>query len=246
MSKGNPFVLSSGKIPIHYIDRLIQKNTIIGDFTDDIPSNQIYILTGIRGSGKTVMMTDIERTLEKTGDFIVLNLSIDGEITSAFASQLYENPMMKPHFLKLKLDFSLLGIGIAIEKSEPVRDLSVAIQKMLEVVKKAGKRILIAIDEAVNNTEMRRFGSIFSIFLRTDYPVFLIMTGLPQNIYAVVNAKTLTFLNRAPRIVLEPINYTLIRNTYRDVFNLKREDSEKMALATKGYSFAFQLLGYLF
>ena len=246
MSKGNPFVLSSGKIPVHYIDRILQKSSIIGDFTDEIPSNQIYILTGIRGSGKTVMMTDIEKTLEQTGDFIVINLSIDGDITSEFASQLYENAMMKTHFLKLKFDFSLLGIGVSIEKSEPVRDMSVAIRKMLEVVKKTGKRVLVAIDEAVNNNEMRKFGSVFSIFLRTDYPVFLIMTGLLQNIYSVINAKTLTFLNRAPRIVLEPINYTMIRNTYRDVFKLKNEESEKMALATKGYSFAFQLLGYLF
>ena len=245
MSKSNPFMLSSGRIPPLYIDRLLQKNQIIDDFSADIPSNKIYMLTGIRGSGKTVMMTDIEKSLEKTGDFIVLNLSIDGKLVEEWASGLYEHPLMKPSFIKLKFDFSVLGIGVSIEKSDPVTDISAAIGKMLDVVKKMGKKVLIAIDEAVNNAEMKRFGSLFSIYLRTEYPVFLIMTGLPQNIYSVINAKTLTFLTRAPKIVLDPINYTMIRKTYEDVFELEREESEKMTFLTKGYSFGFQLLGYL-
>lgn len=245
MSSQNPFMLSSGRIPPLYIDRLLQKRKIIDDFTADIPSNQIYMLTGIRGSGKTVMMTDIEKTVEKTGNFLVLNLSIDGDLINQLASELYENPIMKPLFIKEKFDFSLLGIGVSIEKSEPVTDVSVAIRRMLEMVKKTGKRLLIAIDEAVNNTEMRKFGSLFSILLRTEYPVFLLMTGLPHNIYSVINAKTLTFLSRAPRLVLEPINYTLVRNKYMEVFELDRDSSEEMATLVKGYSFGFQLLGYL-
>ncbi|MCR5685334.1 MAG: ATP-binding protein [Lachnospiraceae bacterium] len=245
MSKGNPFILSSGKVPHLYIDRLMQKNKIIEDFCDEMPSNQIYMLTGIRGCGKTVMMTDIERQLEATGDFVILNLSIDGDLVEEWAGGLYDHPMMKRKFLDLKLDFSLLGIGASIEKSEPVSDISTAIRKMLDVVRKAKKKLLIAIDEAVNSEEMKRFGSLFSIFLRTDYPVYLIMTGLPQNIYSVINSKTLTFLTRAPRIVLEPINYTLMRNAYKEVFKISKEESENMAVLTKGYSFGFQLLGYL-
>lgn len=246
MSQGNPFILSSGKIPTLYIDRLIQKKRIIDDFADEIPSNQIYMLTGIRGSGKTVMMTDIEKTLEATGDFIVLNLSIDGNLIEQWASELYEHPLVKAKFLSVKLDLSLLGIGVSIEKSEPVSDIKVALDKMLSVVKRMKKKVLIAIDEAINNEEMRKFGSLFSIFLRTDRPVFLLMTGLPQNIYNVINSKTLTFFTRAPRIVLEPINYTMIRNSYKKVFRIGDEESEKMAILTKGYSFGFQLLGYLF
>ena len=245
MSKDNPFMLSSGRIPPLYIDRLFQKNRVIEDFCQEIPSNQIYMLTGVRGSGKTVMMTDIEKSLERTGDFIVLNLSIDGKLVEEWASGLYEHPIMKPLLVEKKLDFSVLGIGVSIEKAEPVSDISAAIRKMLDVAKKIGKKILIAIDEAVNNEEMKKFGSLFSIFLRTEYPVFLLMTGLPQNIYNVINSKTLTFLTRAPKIVLEPINYTLIRKNYEDVFGLSREESEYMASLTKGYSFGFQLLGYL-
>ena len=238
-------MLSSGRIPPLYIDRLLQKNSIIDDFTDDMPSNQIYMITGIRGSGKTVMMTDIEKALEKTEDFIILNLSIDGNLIEQLAGGLYEHPLMKPKFVSMKFDFSMLGIGVSIERSDPVTDIATAVRKMLDVVKKMKKKLLIAIDEACCNEEMKKFGSLFSIFLRTDYPVFLLMTGLPQNIYNVINAGTLTFLTRAPRVVLEPINYTLIRDTYKKVFGLDDEEGENMAVLTKGYSFGFQLLGYL-
>ena len=55
----NPFTLSFGKKPLQYISRLTETNQILESFCAEIPSNQIYMITGVRGSGKTVMMTNI-------------------------------------------------------------------------------------------------------------------------------------------------------------------------------------------
>ena len=55
----NPFTLSFGKKPLQYISRIAQTNEVIQNFDAEIPSNQIYMITGVRGSGKTVMMTSI-------------------------------------------------------------------------------------------------------------------------------------------------------------------------------------------
>lgn len=55
----NPFTLSFGKKPLQYISRIMQTNQIIESFNAEIPSNQIFMITGVRGSGKTVMMTNI-------------------------------------------------------------------------------------------------------------------------------------------------------------------------------------------
>lgn len=65
----NPFTLSFGKKPLQYISRLTETNQILESFCAEIPSNQIYMITGVRGSGKTVMMTNIASELrkEKTG-----------------------------------------------------------------------------------------------------------------------------------------------------------------------------------
>lgn len=61
----NPFTLSFGKKPLQYISRLTETNQILESFCAEIPSNQIYMITGVRGSGKTVMMTNIASELRK-------------------------------------------------------------------------------------------------------------------------------------------------------------------------------------
>ena len=44
-------------------------------------------------------------------------------------------------------------------------------------------RLLITIDEVVYSEQMKVFVSAFQIFMRQDYPIFLLMTGLYENIY---------------------------------------------------------------
>jgi hypothetical protein len=42
------------------------------------------------------------------------------------------------------------------------------------------------------------------------------------------------------------LNFTAVKTHYRDTFELGEEESEHMAQLTKGYPFAFQVLGYLY
>ena len=59
------------------------------------------------------------------------------------------------------------------------------------------------------------------------------------------NEKSLTFLYRAPKIQLRPLNNSAIIHKYKTIFNLTPEQASQMAGLTKGYPFAFQVLGYL-
>ena len=93
---------------------------------------------------------------------------------------------------------------------------------------------------------MKVFVSAFQIFMRQDYPIFLLMTGLYENIYELQNDKSLTFLYRAPKIILEPLSLTAVCQHYMDIFRLDKESARKMAALTRGYPFAFQVLGYLY
>ena len=130
----NPFTLSFGKKPIQYVSRIAQTSQIVENFISEYPSNQVYMITGVRGSGKTVMMTAIAE-------------------------------------------------------------------------------------------EMRK---------KEDYPVFLLMTGLYENIYELQNDKSMTFLYRAPKLVLEPLNYTAVRAQCMDIFGLDADMAGKMTALTKG------------
>lgn len=242
----NPFTLSFGKKPTQFISRITQTNEIVTMFQAEEASNQIYMLTGVRGSGKTVLMTTISRILEADDRWIIMELNPVRDLLQSLAAKLYSLPEMHPLFLKAKLDLSAFGLGVSIDHAVPVTDIETAISRMLEQIKKAGKRLLISIDEVTNSEYIRVFASAFQIFIRQDYPIFLLMTGLYENIHNLQNEKSLTFLYRAPKVLLEPLNYTAVKKSYMDIFQISPSEADEMCLLTKGYPFAFQVLGYLY
>ena len=243
---GNPFTLAFGKKPVQYVSRIVQTNRIIEDYEADPAVNQIYMVTGVRGSGKTVMMTNIAGLLSERDDWIVVELNATRDLLQSLASRLYAVPKLHECFLKAKLDFSAFGLGVTIENAAPVTDVEDMVAKMLDQIQKLGKRLLITIDEVEYSEQMKVFVSAFQIFMRQEYPIFLLMTGLYENIYELQNNKSLTFLYRAPKIILAPLNLMAVRQHYADIFQLDEESSERMAELTRGYPFAFQVLGYLY
>ena len=100
-------------------------------------------------------------------------------------------------------------------------------------------------DEVVNNPHMRAFASAFQILIRKNLPVFLLMSGLYEHIQSLQDEKSLTFLFRAPKIRLEPLGIRSIAANYAHTFGIERKKALSMARRTNGYSFAFQLLGFL-
>lgn len=242
----NPFTLAFGKKPVQYVPRIARTNLIVEEYVAVPAVNQIYMVTGVRGSGKTVMMTNIAGILSKRNDWIVVELNATRDLLQSLASKLYAVPKLHECFLKARLDFSAFGLGVTIENAAPVTDVEDMVAKMLDQIRKQGMRLLITIDEVVYSEQMKVFVSAFQIFMRQDYPIFLLMTGLYENIYELQNDKSLTFLYRAPKIILEPLSLTAVCQHYMDIFRLDKESAGKMAALTRGYPFAFQVLGYLY
>lgn len=242
----NPFTLSFGKKPLQFISRIAQTNEILENFNAPNPSNQIYMITGVRGSGKTVMITEVAEELGKMEEWIVVELNSTRDLLQSLAAKLYSLPGMHTHFVQAKLNFSVLGIDISLENATPVTDIENAVALLLAELRRRGKKLLVTVDEVTNSAYMKVFASSFQIFLRQGYPLFLLMTGLYDNIYNLQNEDTLTFLYRAPKMILEPLNYTAVRKQYMDIFELDIEAADEMAGLTKCYPFAFQVLGYLY
>lgn len=242
----NPFTFAFGKKPVQYVPRIAQTNLIVEEYVAVPAVNQIYMVTGVRGSGKTVMMTNIAGILSERNDWIVVELNATRDLLQSLASKLYAVLKLHECFLKARLDFSAFGLGVTIENAAPVTDVEDMVAKMLDQIRKQGMRLLITIDEVVYSEQMKVFVSAFQIFMRQDYPIFLLMTGLYENIYELQNDKSLTFLYRAPKIILEPLSLTAVCQHYMDIFRLDKESAGKMAALTRGYPFAFQVLGYLY
>ncbi len=242
---GNPFTLSFGKEPLNRIDRSRQKEEIIDGFLGEHPSNQVCMITGVRGSGKTVLLTEIGKYFAEKSDWIVIDLTPERDLLISFAAELYNYNGLAEIFRHAKLNLSLLGIGIEIDGADQITDLNVGIRRMLQSVKTQHKKVLVTIDEAVCNKTMKEFASVFQIYMRQELPVFLTLSGLYEKIYELQNEETLTFLYRAPKVELQPLNIGMIANRYQQIFRISDDDALAMAKETKGYSFAFQVLGYL-
>ena len=241
----NPFSLSFGIEPKEYITRNQQMERIIDTFKEENPSSYTYMLTGIRGSGKTVMLSGITDIFEKENDWIVINASPDVDILNTIVAHLYGKKKIKQLLAGVKLDISALGVGVTLKDKDVVYDAGTVLEKLLDELKKKKYKVLITIDEMVNNQNVKVFASIYQILLRKKYQVFLLMTGLYENINNLQNEKTLTFLYRAPKVYLEPLNVYHIARSYKRVFDLDETTAKRMAALTNGYAYAYQVLGYL-
>ncbi len=241
----NPFTLTFGKSPLEPVERPVQTNEIIDTFTAEPVNQQMFLITGVRGSGKTVMMTEISRKLRTREEWVVIELNPSVDLLQGMLSKLNSNPVCAGIIKSAKIDLSFWGFGVSIEGAAPITDAETAIIAILEKMKKNGKKLLVTIDEVTNNEFMHVFAGSFQIFVRQDLPIFLLATGLYENIDELQNEKNLTFLYRAPKIQMKPLNQQAIIKKYMNIFQIEREQAAQMAELTKGYPFAFQVLGYL-
>ena len=243
----NPFTLTFGKSPLEPVERPVQMKEIIDTFTAEQINQQMFIITGVRGSGKTVMMTEISQKLRENDQWIVIELNPATDLLKGLLSKLNSNKVCAGIIKSAKIDLSFFGFGVAIEGMSPITDEETAIIAILEKMKKNGKRLLITIDEVTNNEFMQVFAGSFQIFVRQDLPVFLLATGLYENIDELQNEKNLTFL-LINALGIRHVGVKLaksIAKKYKTIFKIESEHAAKMAELTKGYPFAFQVLGYL-
>ena len=189
-------------------------------------------------------MTEICKRLRKDDGWIVVELNSERDMLESLASKLSSENHLARIFKSAKINLSFFGFGLSVEDAAPITDIEVALEKMLASLKRHGKKVLVAIDEVASTPNVRAFASAFQILVRQDLPIFLLMTGLFANVRKLQDERTLTFLYRAPRIEVGPLNIGAIADSYRENFRISEEQALDMAKLTKGYSFAFQVLGY--
>lgn len=242
----NPFTLMFGKEPNLTIHREDILSEISSDFSSKVSNSQMYIMIGARGAGKTVLLSELYDSFDKEDDWICVDVNPHRNILEDLASSLYEKGKMKHLFLKGSFDISFHGISFSLEGKEPVTSISSVVEKMLTYLKKHGKKVLITLDEVTPSEKIKEFSHDFQSYVRKDYPIYLLMTGLYENVMSLQNDKSLTFLYRAPKILLKPLDRSAIKNSYKKALNVDDETACELAKLSKGYGFGYQLLGHLF
>lgn len=245
MLQENPFCLSFGKEPDRYVKREDAYSQIVDSFNSLSPSNNCYLIMGIRGSGKTVLLSTILNEYRDNDNWVAISLNPGRNLLEMLAAGLYEDAKLQKYFLDASLNLSKFGIGIDIKKNPPISDIQIAIEKMVRIVNEKGKRILITIDDVTKSNDVISFASAFQDLILKRLDVLLLMTGLYENVYNLQIDKRCSFLLRAEKIILKPLNLLGMKNQYKEAFQCEDEKALKMAAFTKGYSYAFQVLGYI-
>lgn len=250
----NPYTMQFGAIPKkQYIKRQQVTDEIVLNFKRNIPTYRGIFITGVRGCGKTVLMGKIRDTVAKEKnekgikDWITVTLEPDGNLIDSLARALYRNPMLKDAFLEAEIDFSVLQIGLKLKRAKLIAsDEKDALIYMLDVLKKLELKVLVCIDEVTSTKDVAAFSHMMSSLANQDYDIYVLMTGLTSNIEKIQNKPDLTFLYRAKKYNLETLNITLIRQDYQKTLGLSFDDASYLANITKGYSFAYQVIGFYY
>lgn len=246
----NPFNPSFGKMPSIFLKRGSLSQRIISELNRENSPFQTSLIYGQRGSGKTTLMSEIASKLEKNKDWIIIDLVLDNDLLISLTNQLQE------HLLKLKLiknldiKMNFLGIDINASLAQNIdANFQQIFQTSLEKLTKKGKKVLINIDEVHLTPLLKKFANCYQIMIRKNLNVSLLMAGLPENVSEIQNNDVLTFLLRANRIVLDPLDLETIKLSYKHTFqkanfNIDDKTILYMTKQTQGFAYAFQLLGY--
>ena len=244
MRERNPYAISFGRIPNQYIRRSLLIDDIIDTLDSDIVQEQAFKLTGVRGCGKTVTLTAIANQLKDEKEWIVINIRSNADITNELVAYLYANVPFMTKYIDANLNLSAFGIGVSLSKEQaPVSSLSVILGRLMKEVKAKKKKILVVIDEARKTDALIDFIQEFQILIREEYPIYLLVAGLYDDIEDLETTKGLTFFLRAEKYEIAPLNIGIIKEDYKETLGLTEDVAYELAVMTKGYAFAYQAFG---
>ena len=79
--------------------------------------------------------------------------------------------------------------------------------------------------------------------IREDFPIYLIVAGLYEDIEDIETTDGLTFFLRASKYEMKPLSLDIIRESYIDALKLPYDTAQRLSELTKGYAFAYQAFG---
>lgn len=250
----NPFNPSFGKLPQIFLDRTEQIESFINELQNPDSPYQTSMIYGQRGSGKSSFMTAVIEHLEKMDNFLVIKVPSSKNILMSCTQAIYDKSRKKISkiFDALEgLHISAFHFEFGYEKKEsPSVNYLHDLEEMLMKLNERHVIVTICLDEVKESNDLIDFIEVYSILMEKNYPVRLIMAGLPQNISEIQNNDNLTFLLRAPRISLKNLDPSSVKYAYQKAFEntgkiINHDSLMLMVKNVGGYAYAFQLLGYL-
>lgn len=261
----NPFKPTAGKMP----PILIGRQSIIDDFKEGLENGagapgRLMLITGQRGYGKTVMLTELGRVAKDAGWEVISETASEG-MCDRLASALVR-PGMKLRGVSVQPSIGVSGIlnaslgGASFSVDQVALTLREVVNQRLAKMPR-GKGIVFTIDEAqaASMADMVALTTTIQHVIRDEdmrdvsdsdkHGVAFVFAALPSLMDELLHERVLTFLRRSVQHDLGLVAYPDVRSAYIEVVRegglaIDSEVAELAAEASDGYPYMIQLVGY--
>ncbi|NMM94830.1 ATP-binding protein [Bifidobacterium oedipodis] len=250
----NPFKPTAGRTP----PLLIGRESVIEDFEEGLENGpgapgRLMRVTGARGVGKTVLLTEFGR-IAKARKWEVIDETASAGFTQRLLDRLTASSSTFSATIKPTITIPGLSASLGEARISPnIMPLTLreAIGARLDVLEKKKAGLLITIDEAqaAERDDIVAIATAVQHLIREDRNIAFVFAGLPSIASKWLNDEVLTFLRRAQPEQLGDIPLYAVRDALEDTFTQSGFTFEDKALsmavdATEGYPFMIQLVGY--
>lgn len=253
--KINPFKPTAGGEP----PLLIGRERVVRDFDKGLDNGvgapgRIMLITGARGTGKTVMLTVLGDKARAHKWDVIEETASDG-LCERLVSELCSKDSLIDK-LTFAPSITIAGASVSLGEAElsPKRmpeTLRKAMSARLDALEKRDAGLMISIDEtqAASRADLIAIATAIQHQIREKRNVSIVFAGLPQMISDLFDDEVITFLRRARTNVLANVPIDEVKESFAQTF----EDSgmsldislvKKAAVATAGYPYMIQLVGY--
>ena len=255
----NPFTPSFGVSP----PLLVGRSALLASFSEALEDGpgapgRATLYTGARGTGKTVMLNEVEDLATRRGWLVASETATPGfvdRLVGGRLSSLLNEVDPGATTTRLKGVTAPMGLGGATWESTDHHPLSPELRGQLTqlcaLLEATGAGLLLTLDEIHRHQvdELRLLAATLQHLFREGAAVAFVGAGLSSSVSTVLNDEVLTFLRRADRHVLGPVAMedvatAIIEPIEASGRSIGAAEADRAAEATNGYAFMIQLVGY--
>ncbi|GAB3251430.1 ATP-binding protein [Arthrobacter pigmenti] len=259
----NPFTPTFGVTPPLLVAREEELEVFVEGLEDGIGSpGRAMLITGTRGSGKTVLLNSIEDAARTRGWLVVSGTTAVGVAnelaTTRIAELLHQHDPGARTFPPTGGSAGAAGFTAgtqgAYENQVPLPTLNFrsGLERLADVADtRLGAGVLISLDEVHSSaiSDLREITQAVQHSFREGRQVALVAAGLPSSVNDLLSDDVTSFLRRAERFTLGPIPAAAVRSALADPITLAGRSIAPAALelaveGTRGYPFLIQLVGH--
>lgn len=243
----NPFKPTAGAEP----PVLAGREKVIRDFSDGLAEGpgapgRLMRISGPRGSGKTVLLTELGEIAKDEGWLVVDETARKG-LVSAVVDRLAGSAPDASVCADIDLGFVKARAGVSTR--ECGTDLRSALAAA--IARPGRKGVLVTVDEVqdADRDDMTQIAHAVQHMIREGRDVAFVFAGLTTGVADFMNGQAMTFLRRAKAEQLNAIPDDEVAHALKEPFagtgmHLSDEALEAAVRAADGYAYLVQLVGY--